>query len=230
MQVLIVSATLLEIKKLIDDLKFDKKNEQFYYKQLANSTIDVLIGDIGIAFTIYSLSKALSKKNYDLVINTGIAGSLTEKLKIGDVAQVASEEFADLGIRSEREFSTLFEMGFMDKNEFPFTEGKLINPDVENNLFHHLKSVKGITVNAVNGNKKEIEKLKEKFDADIECMEGAAVFYICLMEKIPFAEIRAISNYVEERNKDKWDIPLAIGNLTEEIKYVLKNIETFLKA
>jgi len=221
MQVLIVSATFLEIKKLIDDLKFDKKSEQFYHKQLANNAVDILIGGIGIAFTVYSLSKALNKKNYDLVINTGIAGSLTDKLKIGDVVQVVSEEFADLGIRSEHGFSTLFEMGFIDENEFPFTESKLINPDIENSLFRNFKNVKGITVNTVNGNKKEIEKLKEKFDTDIESMEGAAVFYVCLMERIPFAEIRAISNRVEERNKEKWDIPLAINNLTEELKGLL---------
>jgi len=48
-------------------------------------------------------------------------------------------------------------------------------------------------------------------------MEGAAVFYVCLFEKIPFLEIRAISNYVEVRDTTKWDIPTAIENLTDEL-------------
>ena len=48
-------------------------------------------------------------------------------------------------------------------------------------------------------------------------MEGAALFYVCLHEQIPFLEIRAISNYVELRDPTKWDIPLAIENLTDEL-------------
>jgi futalosine hydrolase len=46
-------------------------------------------------------------------------------------------------------------------------------------------------------------------------MEGAAVFYVAQQEKIPALQIRAISNLVEKRNKDNWDIPLAIKNLNE---------------
>ena len=48
-------------------------------------------------------------------------------------------------------------------------------------------------------------------------MECAAVFYVCLHEKVPFLEIRAISNYVESRDTTKCDIPLAIENLTDEL-------------
>ena len=44
-------------------------------------------------------------------------------------------------------------------------------------------------------------------------MEGAAFFYVCLCENIPFLQIRAISNYVEQRNEKNWNIPLAIKNL-----------------
>ncbi len=224
MQILIVSATYLEIKKLISDFQFTKVNEKKYAKQLKYSSVEVLITGIGIAFTVYELTSVLSKKKYDFVLNIGIAGSLSSSLHIGDVVKVESEEFADLGIRSKNMFSTLFEMNFLDKNKFPFSDGKLKYTDFKNNWFSNLKQVNGITVNTVNGNINEIEKLKQKFDADIESMEGAAVFYVCLMEKVPFAEIRAISNYVEERNKDNWNIPLAISNLTNYCKDLLNEI------
>jgi futalosine hydrolase len=36
---------------------------------------------------------------------------------------------------------------------------------------------------------------------------------VCLTEKIPFAELRAISNYVEPRNRDNWKMKEAIENL-----------------
>jgi futalosine hydrolase len=48
-------------------------------------------------------------------------------------------------------------------------------------------------------------------------MEGATFFYICRGEKIPFLAIRAVSNYVEPRNRGKWNIPLALGNLAEKL-------------
>jgi futalosine hydrolase len=44
-------------------------------------------------------------------------------------------------------------------------------------------------------------------------MEGAAFMQICLTEKIPFAELRAISNYVEPRNRENWKMKEAIENL-----------------
>jgi len=44
-------------------------------------------------------------------------------------------------------------------------------------------------------------------------MEGAAFFYACLLEGITCTQIRTISNKVEKRNKDNWDIPLAVKNL-----------------
>jgi len=46
-------------------------------------------------------------------------------------------------------------------------------------------------------------------------MEGAAFHYACLKEKVPYAEIRSISNYVEKRDRSKWNIPLAIKNLND---------------
>ncbi len=49
--------------------------------------------------------------------------------------------------------------------------------------------------------------------ADVETMEGAAFFECCLRHGVPFAEIRAVSNYVGERDHALWDIPLALENL-----------------
>jgi futalosine hydrolase len=53
-------------------------------------------------------------------------------------------------------------------------------------------------------------------------MEGAAFFYICASEKIPFVALRGISNMVERRNKNKWNIPLALDNLALKLEDVLE--------
>ena len=47
---------------------------------------------------------------------------------------------------------------------------------------------------------------------------------VCLLEKVNFVHIRAISNYVEPRNKEGWDIPLALDNLSEFLVKLLNNL------
>jgi futalosine hydrolase len=55
-------------------------------------------------------------------------------------------------------------------------------------------------------------------------MEGAAVFYACEQEGMPCAQIRAISNYVERRNKASWQVDLALKNLNDWLqKFLLEN-------
>ena len=56
----------------------------------------------------------------------------------------------------------------------------------------------------------------ESLGAQIENMEGAALFALCGDAGVPCAEIRAISNHVDDERKD-WRIDLAVENLTQTI-------------
>lgn len=49
--------------------------------------------------------------------------------------------------------------------------------------------------------------------AEVENMEGAAIFALCAQSSIPCGEIRAVSNYTTDRRED-WNIPLALESLT----------------
>jgi futalosine hydrolase len=55
-------------------------------------------------------------------------------------------------------------------------------------------------------------------------MEGAALHYVCLLEKIPFLQVRSISNYIGERNKKKWNIKESINNLNKELIRLLESL------
>ena len=44
-------------------------------------------------------------------------------------------------------------------------------------------------------------------------MEGAAFMYACLIHEVVFAQVRAVSNVVERRNRDAWKMAEAIGSL-----------------
>ena len=48
-------------------------------------------------------------------------------------------------------------------------------------------------------------------------MEGASFFYACEQAGILGIQIRSISNMVERRNKDNWQIGLAIKNLNDTL-------------
>ena len=207
MKVLIVAATEFEIKPLIETQK----------------KAEILITGIGITATIYHLTKRLLTNHYDLVIQAGIAGMFPGKFTLGAVVAVKEDAFADVGIEEKGELRTLFEYGFLDKNEFPFSDGKLLNPSVILEKIP-LHAATAITVNMVSDNFIYNENFRQKYHADIESMEGAAFHYVCLQQKIDFLQIRSISNVVGERDKSRWAIDSAIRNLNSELIKIIDNL------
>lgn len=223
MKILIVAATRMEVKLLVDEFEFVAEKGHFLYQyKFAGNEIDVLVSGIGTTFTAFHLTTALQRGKYQLVLNVGIAGSFTTDLKIGDVVNVVSEEFADLGIEEKTHFITLFESGFMESNEFPFVNG-ILKATPLHGLFK-LNNVRGITTNKSHGRSSSISAIKEKFSAHIESMEGAAVLYVCSWLGVDCYEIRAISNFVAPRDIARWNIPLALENLKKTVIEVLTKI------
>ena len=224
MKILIVAATWMEVKLLTDELEYrGEKSHLIKQYWFADKEIDVLITGIGTTFATFHLSQTLQQEKYDMVINLGIAGSFTHELEIGEVVNVISEEFADLGIEDKEEFLTLFESGFVENNDFPF-EGGLLKAANNNNNFSQIKKVRGITSNKSHGRGSSIDEIQRKFLAQVESMEGAAILFVCNWMGISCYQIRAISNYVEPRDSSKWNIPLALENLKKTVLKVLENL------
>jgi futalosine hydrolase len=80
-------------------------------------------------------------------------------------------------------------------------------------VIDRLPAVSGITVNTVHGNERTIADVSRRFHPQVESMEGAAFMYGCLINEVPFAQVRAVSNMVERRNRDAWRMGDAIRNL-----------------
>jgi futalosine hydrolase len=222
-KLLLVAATEFEIAPLLQWLEQQKKpneNRQFVFQELE---VSVLLTGVGLPLAMFQLTRALILKRYDLLINAGIAGALDQKLAIGAVVQVIAETFADLGVEeADGNFTDLFKLRLIDPMAPPFQDGKMLN--TFGSAYDFLPKVSGISVNKVHGYAPSIEQIKRRSNASVESMEGAAVFYTCLMSQTPFLEIRSISNYVEPRNRDAWDIPLAIENLNEVLKQMLSGL------
>ena len=205
MKILITAATQFELDALSS--RWCEDSEKIH-------TIDLLVTGLGSVATAYNLTKALSDEFYDLALNIGIAGSFSGNYPIGSVVGVRYDCFADLGVAEESGFKTAFDMNLLLPNSRPFTDGWLSCPYLDRYpTLSHIPKVKAVTVNTVTGTDKRAEELKNLFSPDIEGMEGAAFFYVCISENVPFLQIRSVSNMVGERNKSKWNIPLALDNL-----------------
>ena len=167
----------------------------------------ILISGVGMVNTTLNLTKHLSKNTYDLVVNIGIAGSFNNSVIIGDVVEVVEDNFSEIGFENGESFSEF--TNFEVPNTFK-VEGRT-----------NLKQVKAITVNTVHGDKDSITKIVNRLNPDIESMEGAAVFTVCKEFDIPCVQIRSISNKMEKRNKENWNIPLAIQNLNTTVAKII---------
>ncbi|TVM00138.1 MAG: futalosine hydrolase [Candidatus Brocadia sp. WS118] len=217
MKLLVVAATIPEIKPLLLSLgQREAKEFSMITVHSRHLNIDILITGIGLMHTAYFMGKALTNNTYNLALQFGIAGSFRKDLLPGMPVNVVEEVVADLGAEDKDKFLDATELRLLPPDQFPYHAGKLLNktPDSAYGI-SALKKVKGISVNKVHGYQDSIDKIIRKYDPDIESMEGAAFFYACLMERVPCLQIRAISNYIEDRNKDRWSIPLAIDNLNK---------------
>ncbi len=225
MYVLLTAATPFEIAPTIEWLERDFEQGQQGHFSKGLLELQICITGIGMMATAWQLSNVIAQKKPFFSINAGIAGAFDPTLKIGDVFNVQSETLADLGVEdADGRFIDLFELGFSEKDKFPFVAGKLQNPDALK--YHFLPVVQGITVNKAHGLASSIASIREKYpEAQIESMEGAAFFYACLHAGLSFVEIRAISNYVEPRNREAWNLPLAIQNLNQVLKEMLQGFE-----
>lgn len=226
MRILIVSATDFETgplqKKLIPLKQVNNRLTSFLFD---SHRIDILVTGIGMVATAFWTSQRLTKKNYNLAINMGIAGSFNPLIKIGDVINVTSERLPELGAEANEDFLTLADLGLLKENEFPYVSLEMVNDSIiPGTKLAGLATARGITVNTVHGNEESILKVKELCHPDVESMEGAAFFYSCLIHSIPFVQLRAVSNVVERRERAKWNIPLAINNLTRTVYEVLTDV------
>jgi len=185
--------------------------------------LTTIVTGIGSVATAWAVTKHFSSGlKIDLAINIGIAGSYDEEIQTGDVVVPVSDCFADAGIETKSGFLTLAEAGLQDPDVFPFKAGRIISENsYVSKAIRILRPVNAVTVNTATGSDNTLRMLSRIYNPEIETMEGAAFFYICSMEKIPFIAIRAISNKVEPRDREKWNIPLALENLSVKLKEVL---------
>lgn len=210
---LLVAATSAEIMDICGPI-------EPYQLTDINQSWSVLVTGVGIIPTVFHMTKVLSSNNFQFVLNVGIAGAINRKLSIGQTVNIISEELAFWGSEDNDDFLSVFKTGLQNLNEYPFSNGKIL-PLKSDFELPSIEKVSGLTVQTVTGSLKSIDLLHQHYHADVESMEGAALFYVANQFNIPAAQIRSISNYVEPRNRDNWKIQEALKALSSVVKPIL---------
>jgi futalosine hydrolase len=214
MNCLLIAATPIEIAPFISKLKDNS---------FPNINIDVLITGIGLTATTFSLTKQLHIKRPDMVIQAGVGGCFDTSVPLGTVLCIKQETIADQSVIELNKLKTLFDLSLVPQNQYPFSKGWLVN---KNELLKKvkLKKVKGISVNEITTSKQKVKFYNDTFQPVVESMEGAALHYVCLMEKVPFVQLRSVSNYIAERNKKNWNMKASIIHLNNELLKLLHSL------
>lgn len=168
-------------------------------------------------------ARTLARMPYDLALNAGLCGSFDPALPPGSVVHVVSDCFPELGAEDGDRFLSVGELKLLDEHEFPYAGGRLVNAaPPANSALARLPAVSGITVNTVHGREASIARVVERLAPQVESMEGAAFMYACLVTGVPFAQVRAVSNVVERRNRAAWRISEAIDALAAAMREIVE--------
>jgi futalosine hydrolase len=172
---------------------------------------------VGMLASAVSLTRMLIEDKPDLVIQAGIAGCFDQKMPLGKLVVVADEMLADMGVEEDGKWKDIFDLKLEKSSYPPFERRKLANPWVDRFNLLKLPAVTGVTVNTITTGKEKIHQLVKKYDPVIESMEGAALHYACLQAGTPFLQVRALSNYIGERDKSNWLLKESITNLNQAL-------------
>src|SRR4051794_22005617 len=114
MQIIIAAATKLELKEDV-------------LRQAGKHNIDILYSGVGLLGSVVSLTQYALQHKSHLIIQAGIAGSLDSSLNLGDVVIVNKECLGDTGVEENGEWKDVFDMGFQQQDEQPFSNKYLVN-------------------------------------------------------------------------------------------------------
>lgn len=221
MKILLLSATVFEIEPTINWLRARAISEAGNVLHFTAVSIEVLFTGVGITATAFTLGQRFAAAALpDLAIQAGIGGALDRSLKLGQVVRIQSERFGDLGAEApDGRHLSLGEIGLHPG--LPFNQAEELVP-ADGVAALPFPAVAGLTVNQVSGSAPGIERLRERFpEAQVESMEGAAFFYACGLAGVDPLQLRAVSNYVEPRNRDAWKMPEAIAALNTSLQQLL---------
>ncbi len=189
---------------------------------------------IGKASAAHAAGLMIRDYSPSLIVSFGIGGAYPSSgLKTGDLAVAATELYADQGVLLKDGFHTLEAIGIPTVstgrrryfNEFPSHKTFSRKALQAARRVSDASAGGFATVSTCTGTRKRALEIERRFGVICENMEGAAVAQICCLYGVPFVEIRGISNIVEDRDTNKWQMKLAAENCQRAVMCFLEMVE-----
>ena len=222
MRILLLSATPFEVEPTVNFLRARATEERGNVLVFPRVEIEVIFGGVGLTSTAFVMGQRLAGRDRpDLCLQAGIGGAYEHSLALGQVVRVTSERFGDLGAEdADGNWLSLADIGlppgppFGPAGELTLPPGAVPLPGLD--------EVSGLSVNRASGSQRTIDRIRAAFpEVAVESMEGAAFFYACLSAGLEPVQLRAISNYVEPRNREAWRMREAITALNDTLRQLL---------
>ncbi len=143
-------------------------------------------------------ARKLAERRYDAVINAGIAGAFRERARIGDAVLIREETLAELGLEGGGALSLPGGAKLVERCE----AGAALFAQASSS---GLVTGCGLTVAQITTTDATARRLRERYAADVESMEGFSVLRAAALAHTPAIEVRGISNYVGDRAASEWN-------------------------
>lgn len=236
-KVLIAASVYDEIEPFINiAARIEKRmigGKDLFSFELSGKRLRIIVTGPGMVNASQALTAAIEADLPDIIIQTGCAGVFRNSgLVIGDVAIASSERDVHLGIESEDPYEyplpLPFEVPGVDSkgsvSVTGFLHGKLYEIISESEKDFMTGFGPFITVSTVTATDERAAKLERWYSPVMESMEGAATAMVAAIYGVPFAEVRAASNYVGKRDRSSWNLPLAFRNACSAVDIILRKI------
>ena len=243
MTVLLLTATAAEqaevAGRMADSVLQSRHGRSWRRGQLAGVPVWLIETGIGLVNTAHALASALAMDLPDLVIHFGVGGAYPGSgLGLGDIGVADEEIYGELGVRTTLGWQGAELIGIPTVrlgdaedyyNRFPAV-ADLVRATVRTldrdgpwaGAKPVIKAGPFVTVQECSGTRALGDERGRRFGAICENMEGAASAHICALEGIPFVEVRGISNLVEDRDRERWELGTASARAQEAVVALLE--------
>jgi len=230
-RLLLVAAAPIEAEAALAGLQggSSAKRRSFTpWMPIAHEGVEIVQSGLGKANAAGAAGHLADADRHDAILSVGIAGTLNRELTpIGSIVIASGSVFADEGLETPEGYSDCAAMGF-PLGDFAGSEVP-VSPEFALWLCETLsplnpRQARIATVSTCSGTNARAEVVRQRTEAVAEAMEGAAVGLVAHRLRIPFAEIRVISNTTGDRKQQVWDIPMAIANLNRVIGLIAQRL------
>ena len=201
---LVVTAVPVEREALAGSVAAERIDPIGPYEAFRGGGLTLISAGVGPAAAAAATATALALSAdapYALVVSAGIGGGFAGRAELGELVEASVIVAADLGAQSPDGFLSVADLGF-GSGEIEAAELGLTGA----------RRGPILTVSTVTGTAERAAELAARGGV-AEAMEGFGVAEAARQFGVPCGEVRAISNVVGIRQREKWDILGALAAL-----------------